>query len=295
MNVVVRLLGLLVTLVVLSMPVRAADLFGPAPAPAETKSSYDWSGAYVGVSAGYARGSSQAKEVNMINDPANPAYCNNNGDGTYTCNINGQPHPISSPMSSFNMIGDTWSAPLRGTIAGVTAGYNLQNGNIVYGFEVDYSFANMKGQAGPSPWSVDDTFLHTRATDTATARLRAGYAFDRLLLFATAGAASAHFNSYVDDPDMNIGIRTTPTPMQWGYALGLGAEYAFTDHLTVKADWLTLMFPGTTSSGYVNVSCVGGCPPQWKLDRAGMAGEGTFGWSIKHSLNLFRVGLNYKF
>ncbi|MFV0279886.1 MAG: outer membrane protein [Rhodoblastus sp.] len=294
-----QIIGIALVCLPVSTATNAADLpsvLRPALEP-PSATSYDWTGGYIGLHIGAARGWSRATEFNPIGaDAYDLTFCNANGNGIYTCNLNGQPHPGPFPISSFNAIGDTWSMKTRGTVAGVTAGYNWQWNRFVYGVEADYGYLSAAGESGPSPASMDDTFLHTSATDYATLRARFGVAFDRLLLFGTAGAASAHFNSYVDDPDIAVGVRTEKTALQWGYAVGAGAEYALTDHITVKFDWLHMEFQKSKSTGYVNITCVpGSCPPQWKLDRAGMAMDGTVGWKISHTLNLFRAGANYKF
>ncbi|OYU47497.1 MAG: hypothetical protein CFE31_15525 [Rhizobiales bacterium PAR1] len=285
---------------------KAADLRGIIPAPPAPPASdvFDWSGGYAGVHAGAARGRSTAKEIQTSSDPTNPAYCANGGVadglGLYYCNLNGNLHGITSIVSSFNQIGDKWGMGTKGTVAGVTVGFNKQKGNLVYGVEADVGFLGVRGKSGPSPVSQDDTYLHTDASDYSTVRGRLGYAFNRLLVYGTGGAAMARFNSYVDDPDIAIGIMTQRTNTQFGYALGAGAEYAIFDNVTIKGDFLTMGFAGTKSIGAVNVTCnnAGGvmvCPPAWKLARAGMAGEGTAGWRISHTLNVARVGMNYKF
>lgn len=293
-----QIVGLVVACLTVPSTLYAADLPSVLRSTLEPPSAtnFDWTGGYVGLHLGFARGRSQATEFNPIGaDAYNPNFCTV-AAGIYTCNLNGQAHPGLFPISSFNAIGDTWGMKTTGTIAGVTAGYNWQWGRFVYGVEADYGYLSSAGGSGPSPVSRDDTFLHTAATDYATLRARFGVAFDRLLVFATAGVASGHFNSYVDDPDIAVGVRTEKTALQWGYAIGLGAEYAVTDHIILKADWLNMGFQAAKSTGYVNITCVPGtCPPQWKLDRAGMAGDGTVGWKISQALNVFRAGANYKF
>jgi opacity protein-like surface antigen len=291
---------------------KAADLRGvirePSPPSPPSSTVYDWSGGYFGVHAGMARGRSTAKEIQTSNDPTNPAYCAQPGDpdysaGKFYCNINGPgPHYLTSPLTSFNSIGDKWSMKTKGTVAGVTVGFNKQKGNIVYGVEADVGFLGVRGKSEPSPASVDDTYLHTEATDYSTVRGRLGYAFDRLLVYGTAGAAMARFNSYVDDPDIRVGIMTQRTSTQFGFALGAGAEYALFDNVSLKADFMTMGFMGAKSIGAINITCspnpstgVITCPTQWKIDRAGWAGEGTAGWRISHTLNVARVGMNYKF
>ncbi len=254
----------------------------------------------MGVFGGLARGRSTAKEIQTVDDFNNPGYCAPSGtsgvpSGKYWCNVNGAANYASSPVTSFNTIGDTWGMQLKGAVAGFTVGYNKQDGSIVYGVEADIGALTAKGKSGPSPASRDDTYLHTAASDFSTARVRFGFAFDRMLVYGTAGAALAQFNSYVDDPDMPIWIMTQRTSTQFGYVVGLGAEYALTRNISIKADVLNMGFAGTDSLGYVNVTCTASCPPQWKLDRLGMAGDGTAGWRISHTMNVVRAGVNYKF
>ena len=181
-------------------------------------------------------------------------------------------------------------------VGGFTIGYNEQMGNIVYGIEGDYGALTVKGDAGPSPYSQDDTFLHTKASTMGTMRVRLGYALDRALIYATAGAAQANFNSYVDDPDVWIGVSTTPTVAQFGLALGAGLEYMLTDRVSIKADYMHVYFSDRETRGYVKFSCTAdlGCPPAWKTTLYGAAKSGDAAWNIRNSLDVVRVGMNVK-
>lgn len=265
------------------------------PRPTHSVQGHSWAGAYGGVFAGHAKGKSTATETRTLADDA--TKCDpSSTPGSYNCNLNGQPHIISTPTPAFNLIGDTWDAIIKGKTAGFTVGYNEQKGNIVYGVEADWAYLDSKGVSGPSPASQDDTVLHTAATDYITVRGRVGYASDKWLLFGTAGVASAHFNSWVDDPDIAIGIQTQKTSTQFGAAVGGGVEYALTDRISLKADYLHMQFKPSQVQGYVNITCsTTSCPPQWKMDMAGAAMEGIAAWDIKHSLDVARVGLNIGF
>ena len=279
---------------------KAADYMRPAlPYDAEQPSEHSWEGPYVGIFAGMGQGTSTATEAQMLED--DPTMCAPAGTpgvpaNAYFCNLNGQPHYTATPTPAFNHIGDKWSTALRGSIiAGVTAGYNKQRGNLVYGVEADVGYFNLSGKSGPSPASVDDTSLHTAASDFMTARMRVGFAKDKFLFYGTGGVALARFNSWVDDPDIAIGISTAPTATQAGFVLGGGIEYALTDTISLKADYMHMQFLPTRTEGYVNVTCAPTCPPQWKLDRAGMALDGIAGWDVEHKVDMARLGVNMKF
>lgn len=299
-----RLTFILATYAALSFSAaHAADLTA-APMAVERpplRGTFSWEGGYIGANVSYVRANSTATEVQTAEDGTSRSYCAPRGTagvpaGMYYCNINGGPHYTSSPVSAYNQIGDSWGTNMNSVAAGFGAGYNFQRGAFVYGVEADYNYLGASGRSGPSPASRDDTFLHTNAASLMTARLRTGYAFDRVLVYATGGGAAGEFNSYVDDPDIPVGIMTQKTNLQWGYVFGGGIEYAFADHWTIKGEYLHAIFPGQTSMGYVNVTNTSDATvPSWKVNRAGMAGDGTAGWKIAQTLDLVRLGLNYKF
>jgi opacity protein-like surface antigen len=296
----VRILSTAAILGLMQNPLAAADYMRPSlPYDSGSQGGYNWEGVYVGVFGGMGRGTSTATEARMFDDDR--TMCAPDGtagvpSGMYFCNLNGAPNYTFRPTASFNLVGDTWGMPLRGTLAGVTAGINKQLGSMVYGVEADVGYMNLSGTSGPSPASRDDTTLHTAASDFMTARMRVGYAMDRFMVFGTAGGALGRFNSWVDDPDIPVGISTAPTATQAGFVLGAGVEYALTDNISLKADYMHMQFFPTRSDGYVNVSCVpSACPPDWKIDRAGAALEGIAGWEIKHKVDMARLGINVKF
>lgn len=293
------LIQILVLVAFVPSQVTATDHLRPAlPYDGEPTEGHNWEGPYVGVFAGMGKGTSTATEARMFEDDETmcaPAGTPGVPAGTFFCNLNGQPHYTYDPTPSFNLVGDKWSMPLRGTLAGVTAGFNKQRGRLVYGVEADVGYFNLSGKSEPSPASVDDTTLHTTGSDYMTARIRVGFAKDKFLAFGTAGAALARFNSFVDDPDIAIGISTQPTATQAGIVLGGGMEYALTDTISLKADYLHMYFFPTRTEGYVNITCAPTCPPDWKVDRAGMALDGIAGWDVGHTVDMARLGVNVKF
>ena len=162
-----------------------------------------------------------------------------------------------------------WSSPAisntpKGMLIGLTAGYNWQAGSMVYGFEGDFNWSMMKGDApcGIATCETENTWL-------GTARLRVGYAFDRFLPYLTGGGAFGDIKANNTNPGFG-----TASATKFGWTLGGGLEYAFLGNWTVKGEYL-----------YVNLG---------SFD-CGTACSLTPPANVDFRANIFRVGLNYKF
>ena len=161
--------------------------------------------------------------------------------------------------------------PLRGGLTGVTAGYNIQNGNMVYGVEADVSWAKVKGDKACEGFPAQNCSFELGWQGTARARV--GVAMDRTLLYVTGGLAVAEGSG-----------GTTPVPAGstgedkrtfFGYVAGVGAEYAMTDALSFKAEYLYTDYAKRTSP-------LGTVSP---LDS----------YKSEPSAHLIRVSVNYRF
>src|SRR5262249_10779650 len=116
----------------------------------------------------------------------------------------------------------------------------------------------------------------------ATARGRAGYAADRVLLYATAGGAFANGQTNFTGP-------TTSHP-QSGWTAGGGIEWAFADNWTAKVEYLYVNL-GNTSVNCVNAVCTAAS----SLSVTGVPPGPAIPVSIGLTENLIRAGVNYKF
>ena len=186
-----------VSAIALTQVALAADM--PLKAPV-TKAPiaappYDWSGFYVGGHIGYLWGRTRVEEDGVVTEPG---------------------------------------APTDGVIGGVLAGYNWQNGPVVFGLEGDFGWIHAHGVGQP-------TFITTQAPNTydlnwtSHLRGRAGYALDNWLFYVAGGLAVA-------DLDFHEGaITTTPPPTggkYFGWSIGGGAEFAFTRNLVGRIEYL---------------------------------------------------------
>ena len=180
------------------------------------------------------------------------------------------PAPYVAPAPAFTWTGlyagvnagYAWGTPkgaadaafgsIDGAQVGGTIGYNHQMGQIVVGVEADDAWSNARSnKAG----------MTSKETNVATARGRVGYAMDRVMLFGTGGYAGASIERSA------AGVSTS----DWhhGYALGAGMEYAFTNKVSAKAEYL-----------YTDLAS--------KTDTAGPSRAGV-------TTNTVRMGVNYKF
>jgi outer membrane immunogenic protein len=97
-----------------------------------------------------------------------------------------------------------------------------------------------------------------------------------VLVYGTGGAAFASFKNELTDPPSVIGFTVSPSSGATGWTAGGGIEYAFADHWTARAEYLHVGFPDRTAA-------VSPIPLN------------NYGFIFKDSLDIGRVGINYKF
>lgn len=153
-----------------------------------------------------------------------------------------------------------------GGMGGLTAGYNYQIGQFVTGIEGDYDWGDVSHKQG----FIDGSSSKLNMEDFMTLRGRFGMAFDRALIFGTAGYAGGNVHGTYYDAPGNFASSTT----KWenGYAVGAGIEYAFTNNISVKAEYL---FSQLGNRGFFSQTPV--------YTRTGL------------DVSTIRAGVNYKF
>jgi len=112
---------------------------------------------------------------------------------------------------------------------GALAGYNWQNGDLVFGGEVAGNLTRMNGRAD----CANPAFTcRTRVNNVISGRLRAGVAMDNTLLFATAGVASAS----IRHSTRFGGVTFADTNRTNGLMVGVGIEHAFAGGWNLRGD-----------------------------------------------------------
>jgi outer membrane immunogenic protein len=212
----------------------AADLPSRAPPPVYVPPApiFTWTGFYIGGQVGYAWGK------NNVN------FGDNFGDF------------------------DSFSYNTSGVIGGAHVGYNLQLSQFVIGLEGDVDGTSQRksfsqsmlfgsslvtgafgGLAGPLTGT--GTFAVNHSIE-GSIRGRVGYAWDRVLLYATGGVAFGGFNSSVSGnfagfvtadttsglaPFGPIGGSSSSSATRVGWTVGGGLEYAVTNNWSIRAEY----------------------------------------------------------
>jgi len=214
-------------------PARAADL-GVAPIYRPYAPVATWTGSYIGISGGGLWGSS------VVHNDLTGA------DQT--------PH-----------------FDLHGGIVGVTTGLNIQNRNLVYGYESDTSYTGARGSTFDFPPNAAFT-NEVKEPWLTTYRGRLGYAQNNWLLYATGGAALAG----VENTTAGLPGSLSETHWHWGWTVGGGVEMKLTPNWSAKVEYL---YVGLQDKSYFNP-----------------AASPVFASNQRVSLDdhIVRVGVNYK-
>lgn len=200
----------------------AADLptRKPAPAPLLAAPMFTWTGFYVGVQGGWAGGGSD--RVGLItNVPA---------------------------IGRFNNVGDLSG---DGGFIGARVGYDYQmpGSSFVIGAVADLNYDWIKGSISGVRGPV--TFGGTSRIDwDGSVRLKAGYAIDRLLVYATGGVAFAN-QKYVlaTTTPLISGLSANSTHVGW--TIGGGLQYAVTNNLIAGLEYRYTQFEKKRHTGRV--------------------------------------------
>lgn len=171
---------------------------------------FNWTGFYAGVNAGYGGGKFRhpfsASILDEI-DEDGPVYDTFSGSANITAG---------------------------GFVLGGQVGYNHQFNNWVAGVEADIQWSGIKGEVelNIEDFSVD---AGTQVDWFGTLRGRIGHTVtDRFLVYATGGLAYGRVESYANLDGEGVSSSET----NWGWTIGAGTEYAFTDRLSWKTEYL---------------------------------------------------------
>ncbi len=125
----------------------------------------------------------------------------------------------STPTGSFNSDAD-------GVTGGVHAGYNYQvMPNVVLGGEVDFSLSDINRTR-----TLGGVSYRTRNHWNSTLRARAGWTFDRFMLYGTGGLALADISVSANGAKDDVA--------KVGWTAGAGVEGAITDNITARLEYL---------------------------------------------------------
>lgn len=246
----------------LAAPALAADLPSrqAAPAPFVAPPMFTWTGFYAGVNAGWAQNQT---------DITNRGFSNTGGAGAY-------PSFSTGNRNSF--------------VGGFQAGYNQQFGNFVAGVEADINWLGNRrgsGVAGVTGLGANVTAASasSRLDWLGTVRARAGVAFDRVLIYGTAGLAFGAPDNRLTISNATIVTHTgVKDETKVGWTIGGGLEYAILDNVTLRGEYLYY------DLGRSNVTAL----PTAAGTAAGLGGTSNTA-RFNNDGHIARIGLNYRF
>jgi outer membrane immunogenic protein len=120
------------------------------------------------------------------------------------------------------------SARASSWVAGLHAGYNWQQGTMVYGLETDFSGTGLKssmsgGLTGiPCPGSAADTTA--KVEWYGTLRGRAGITADKALFYGTAGLAYGHVALNSNYSGGGASLNSDVSTIRAGWVVGAGID-----------------------------------------------------------------------
>jgi outer membrane immunogenic protein len=229
----------------------AADLHVKARPIAEVR---NWTGFYFGLNVGGVWGQSSAETLVDCGPP--PA-----GLISYFCGAGFG----AANAAAINASG-TGTIEASGFTGGVQAGYNWQNDNLVYGLEIDFGAARLRGSrqvSGTYPVGVGIVAAGAAYTvrssfDTdwlATFRGRVGWTMmPNLLAYGTGGLAVTRLsvaNSFTDNVLAGAVESASESKLKIGWTIGAGLEWALSSNWTIKTEYLYIDFGKVTATGLI--------------------------------------------
>lgn len=173
-----------------------ADVARAADAFVEPVEAFDWSGFYAGVHAGYGWGDRDwDDDAGIFPD-------------------------------------ETFRYDLRGAVAGAQLGFNFQAESFVFGIEADGAWSDMRDTVSEFGGFIT---AESEVEWLATIRGRAGFAWDRFMVYGTGGVAFAEVDT--DVTTIFIGS-DSDSATHTGWVAGVGIEGMITERISVKAEYL---------------------------------------------------------
>jgi iron complex outermembrane receptor protein len=228
-------------------PAFAADTSRPTVTKAApvswagtTPSAVNWTGVYLGVNGGFTFGGSD-----------------------WTDSVTGASSDVFSTS---------------GFVFGGTLGANYQAGSLVFGVEADGDWADSSGFGTFTTTSTTSLCAGgclTKNTWLTTARGRAGYAFDRFLVYGTGGAAFGNVQANFSNDPVSSATKT-------GWTAGVGVEVAVAPHWSAKAEYLFVDLANGSCTTDCAIANANGPPLIPNV-------------AVKFDESIVRAGINYKF
>ncbi|MDB5366797.1 MAG: hypothetical protein JWM77_2724 [Rhodospirillales bacterium] len=244
----------------------ASLLAGTAQAQQSPPGTFNWSGLYGGLNAGFG--------PSIENKITTSGTAGINAGNVATGRV---PGSINNNKEGF--------------IGGGQVGFNWQTGQFVYGAEADFDYTDLNHTQNRFSPLNDRTAFGQHQYTLGTVRARVGYAVDRWLPYVTGGWAYGRYsnsaNIYSNGPGTPLAFSGNQSGFGSGWTAGAGVEYAiptetfsaFGNAVTLRAEYLYYDLGSRT----IGVSPVGA------------GATGGYASRFENKGQVARVGLNFKF
>ena len=228
--------------------------------PVAAAAPFSWTGFYIGGNGGYAWSDDQTVRI----------------DETFT--------PPGGPAGPF-LSANFGSLGMAGGFGGAQVGANLQLGAVVLGLEADGQWADI-GDESTATVEVSPGLIYTIGTSNrvsrfGTVRTRFGFAWDRTLVYGTAGLAWGRVShSLIFSDNAGFTALDHQAGTQVGYAVGGGVEHMLSPRLSLKVEY---QYIDLGSEHYLARENQGGVISGFQLNT-----------DTQTDFHTVRLGLNYK-
>ena len=235
----------------------AADL----PLKAPPMRAFSWTGCYIGGNVGWTRDATRETT---------------------------SPDPTGLPALTIAQATFDYRYNNSGIAGGVQYGCLRQFGQFVIGLDSDFDFTGLNStvfasHAAQSSVGPYNETLSQKLSWFSTTRVRAGFTWDRWMLFASGGLASGRMQaSYVLQPvGVPILYSGSDSWTRYGWTAGAGLEYAISDNWFVRGEYMYIDL-GRHSFISPGFGALGGNPAFWNSE-------------VDSRFHVARVALSYRF
>jgi len=183
-------------------------------------------------------------------------------------------HVFTWTDTAYSFFGASLTYSQRKATPSIQVGWDWQRNGLVFGADVDHTFASMERQVAyetkiGDPVAVSKT---DRLNHYTFVRGRFGPTFGKGLVFATAGIARVSAeHTWIQPQQANYSWPTFSND-NTGFVAGVGVEYSVQKHLSIRAEYLRVNIPEVTS---VN--------------------SGRFPMEVSDDISTFRAGVSFHF
>ena len=162
---------------------------------------------------------------------------------------------------------------MTGVAGGGTAGYNLVTGQFLLGVEAQFDFSSLQASAKDREFSTPRTDVSVNYLGNVAGR--AGFTLDNVLIYAKGGWG--FLDADIDWRDSYYESKASGSAFLSGFVLGGGVEYAISERLSAKLEYLRYQLDDTETVKVKGYCC--GYEQKVGID----------------GVNTFTMGVNYHF